>query len=776
MNVKIIFGIVVLFTIFTFTANAAAPVSGKILEESTGHSLEYANILLLSLPDSSFVTGATSSEDGQFRFDNVSSGKYLLKISYIGLENQLLPVDVSTKPVDLGDIVLKESNTLREVVVTSKIPPFQSGINGGIVANVSTTLLSTVGTATDVLQRMPGILANNNQITVFGKGAPLMYINNRKVQDLSELERLESSEISTVELITNPGAKYDAEGRAVLLIKTKTRVNGFSIQATERIRIGKYLGDNENISIAYTKEPLNLFATYYHNYTKQEADENHRFLLKNTNDLWQHDVFIPNYRYSRSTQQASAGLDYSLNDKHAIGGQYQFDTQKNENINTISSLTHLNNVKYDESHVQSFLKATPNRHLMNAFYSGKLNDKFSLRVDFDYLKNHEYREQRSDETATLESRTVNTFSQTDYDLYAGKWTNSYQSNAGLIEFGGEYNYIAGNGFTHNPEGYTDNNEFTNKEQKAAGFVGYSHRLNDINVSVGLRYEFTSEQFTDSTGTIIINQRYSDWYPNLSVSKKIKNMDLSLALNKRTQRPRFSELNGNTLYVNRFLFQKGNPYLKKANIYDLNLQATMNPFYLNIGYIYEQNPIVPFFQEQEKNKSAILSTYDNFPNYQELNATLNFNYKMRFWQPNYTAAISQPFFSANYDGQKVSYNRPYCFFVAYNDFTLPLSFVLSCNFRYSSKARQYYIEGEERKQFDLGLRKSFFNNALRANLTVYDIFNWTREQAHIQFNNLRWDTDKKFETRYATLSITWMFNNYKKKYRGGSAAQDDINRF
>ncbi|MDR3339957.1 MAG: carboxypeptidase-like regulatory domain-containing protein, partial [Candidatus Symbiothrix sp.] len=217
MYKKILLQIIVF--IFTYTvANAAVPVSGKIIEESTGNPLEYANIVLLSLPDSAFVSGTTSGEGGLFQFDKVNSGKYLLKVLYIGFENKLITVDVAANPVDLGDISLKESNVLSEVVITSKTPPFRSSINGGIIANVSTTLLSSVGTANDVLQRMPGIAMDNNKITVFGKGAPIVYINNRKVRDNQELERLESSEISTIELITNPGAKYDAEGRAVLLI------------------------------------------------------------------------------------------------------------------------------------------------------------------------------------------------------------------------------------------------------------------------------------------------------------------------------------------------------------------------------------------------------------------------------------------------------------------------------------------------------------------------------------------------------------------------------
>jgi hypothetical protein len=137
---KFIYVVVVFASTFVFTAKAAVPVSGKIIEESSNIPLEYANILLLSLPDSSFVAGSVSGENGFFRFDNVGNGKYLLKILYIGFENRFIPVDVTAAPIDLGDILLKESNILKEVIVTAKTPPFQLSAGGGIVANVSTTL------------------------------------------------------------------------------------------------------------------------------------------------------------------------------------------------------------------------------------------------------------------------------------------------------------------------------------------------------------------------------------------------------------------------------------------------------------------------------------------------------------------------------------------------------------------------------------------------------------------------------------------------------------
>ena len=773
---KVISAILLLST-FASTAQVALPVSGRVIENTTDTPLEYANILLLSLPDSAFVAGATSGRDGIFRFDRVDGGPYLLKVSYIGYETGFVPIDVSAGPVGPVDIRLEESTVLGEVVVTDKISMFRSGVNGSIVANVSATLLSTAGTANDVLQRMPGVVVENGKITVFGRGAPLVYINNRKVRDVSELQRLESSGISTVELITGPGAKYDAEGRAVLLIKTKSGIDGFSAQATERLRQGKYPGDNENISISHAGKKLNLFAAYFHYYNKQEATENHSAVLKKTNCVWKHRMLMPGYLFSNNAQQVSAGLDYSVNGRHAIGGQYQFYAGNDHDFTLINTTTHLNEALHETSQSQALTKDYDSQHLVNAFYSGDFGERLSLRFDFDFLKNYDDRNQHSDENVNAVRTSIAEISnRTDYDLYAGKLTGSWKSGIGLVAFGGEYNAIAGDGFVRS-NGVTDNTEFTNTEQKAAGFASYSYRIADINVSAGLRYEFTSEQYTeDRLRTVIIDRRHGDWYPNVSISRETGSADLSLALGKRTQRPGFSQLNGNVIYVNRFVFQRGDPYLNKTNIYDVNLQATRKPFYLYLGYSYSKNPVLPFFKEQGNDANAILSTYANFPRHREVNVTLNFNHKIAAWQPDWTAGVTKPSFSADYDGQTVVYDRVHYSFRAYNDFTLPAGITLSCNFRYRSAAQEGFYETESRQQMDMGFQKSFFNNTLRLNTMVYDVFNRVTQVNRIRIDNIYWDMYKKYETRYATLSITYMFNNYRKKYRGASAAQDDINRF
>jgi hypothetical protein len=221
-------------------------------------------------------------------------------------------------------------------------------------------------------------------------------------------------------------------------------------------------------------------------------------------------------------------------------------------------------------------------------------------------------------------------------MYAAKLINTWKSDVGEIEFGGEYNNIAGDGYVHS-SGYTDNSEFSNTEQKAAGFVSYSHKILSVNMVAGLRYEYTHERFTEG-------------------------------------------------------------------------------------------------------------------------------------------ADRKPFFKSMYDGQEITFDKPFGIFNLYNDLTLPMGFVLSCNFQYMTPPMQYYMEGGERKQLDLVLRKSLFDNTLRFNLSVYDVFDWRIEDGTLKYNNMYWVTDKKYETRYATLSITYLFNNYRKKYRGDNAAKDDMERF
>lgn len=750
----------------------ARDLSGKVIDELTGESIEYTNVFLLSAIDSSFVMGTITDEQGYFRLDNVAEDEHILKVSFVGYDTYF---DKITTVDNLGEIHMKSSSKmLNEIVITAKEVPFKTGNNGSIITNVSTTLLNSVGTANDVIQRIPGVAVNDGNISVFGKGSPIVYINSRRLNNNEELEKLESSEISTIELITNPGARYDASGRVVLIIKTKTKQSGFSTQLTKRLTQGTYLGNNANIDLSYSTRKLNLFALYYYMYGKTKTDENQDIRIA-SDDIWQHSIASP-YSLTNKTQQVSFGLDWVVDDLHTIGGQYQYNFQTSKNKSDMYGTSYKNNIFFDEFTSYSFIKEKPYRHLVNLFYKGTYNNHFSSQIDFNYLKNHGHRDQEIEETSSLENRLVNTFSQSDYELYAAELVNSYKSGTGLIDFGGEFNTINGSGFLLNKGGYTKNNVYTTAERKAAGFINYSNSIGDLKYSLGLRYEYTHEKATEDSLKVVNTNRVSHTlYPNLSLSKKFKEVQLSFNLSKRVRRPSFTHLSGNTVYVNRFILQTGNPYLKEVKIYDLNLQTSYKMIYLNIGYTYEKDPFT-FYNQQKDNTESILLTMSNYPKYQEINATLNFSHTIAFWQSNSTIKGRKPFFSVDFLGKKEDNNKADLSFRTYNDLVLPNGFTLSINFSYQSNYSYYLTNMKHYERIDLGLRKSLFNNSLKLNIEVRDIFDWVKERNIMKVNNISFDQNKKRETRYGMLTITYLFNNYKNKYRKASAAKDEINRF
>lgn len=194
---------------------SAQTVSGKLIDENS-QPLPYANVVLLSLPDSTFVTGTISGEDGSFTL-GATSGNQIVKISSIGYKTVYKP----TVPANLGIVQLvSDAQQLGEVVVKADLP--KTRVKGdAMVTTVAGSILENAGTGEDLLNKLPGVSADDGEVRVFGAGAPEIYINGRKVRDNSELNQLSSDNIKSVEVVNNPGSRYDATVNAVIRIKTK---------------------------------------------------------------------------------------------------------------------------------------------------------------------------------------------------------------------------------------------------------------------------------------------------------------------------------------------------------------------------------------------------------------------------------------------------------------------------------------------------------------------------------------------------------------------------
>ena len=184
--------------------------------------MPYCNVLLLTA-DSVFVNGCVTKEDGTFLMTGEAEAPYLLKVSYIGYATALQTVE----PTNLVQL-LPDTQTLKEVTVTANRPLIESQTNG-LKANVAGTSLARMGTANEMLTHLPFVTSKDGNLSVLGSGSPEIYINNRKVRDMGELDRLRAAEILSAEVITTPGPEYDADVAAVIRIRTlKQRGQGWS--------------------------------------------------------------------------------------------------------------------------------------------------------------------------------------------------------------------------------------------------------------------------------------------------------------------------------------------------------------------------------------------------------------------------------------------------------------------------------------------------------------------------------------------------------------------
>ena len=242
--------------------------------------IEFANVALHSLPDSIMITGTVSDEKGDFTLNGNSTDNAFLKVSFIGYETQIVPA------MKVQTIVMKaESFTLGEVVIKGDLPKIRLR-NDALVTTVQHSVLSKAGTANDVLKRLPSITGDDGEFSVFGKGQAKIYINNREMRDVSELDILNSADIKDVEIVNNPGARYDASVKAVIRINTVKRVgDGFSFD----VRSSYFQSQNtdlvEQFNANYRQNGWDIFGTFTYNRNASIQDSK---MIQNTyvDTLW----------------------------------------------------------------------------------------------------------------------------------------------------------------------------------------------------------------------------------------------------------------------------------------------------------------------------------------------------------------------------------------------------------------------------------------------------------------------------------------------------------
>lgn len=423
----------------------AQTVVGQVADEQ-GQPLPYANVALLTLPDSAFVAGSITDEQGHFMLkDVVPSG--LVRISSVGY----VTVYKETR-ADIGVIIMQpDAHMLQEVVVRSRLPVTR--ISGdALVTTVQGSVLAEAGSAGDVLARIPAVIRRDDAFEVFGKGAPLIYINGRKVRSMDELEQLNSSDIRQVEVVTNPGARYDASVKSVIRIRTvKRKGDGFGFDVRSTYSYAEKSQWHEQANLNYRHDDLDIFGslTYRRNVRLQDS---HISQETQADALWQQENTMNNESLSERVE-AVTGWNYAFGREHSLGMRYSLRAMpKDRVLSGITSRVWQDGAFYDNwtSHSRNEGDHRPT-HQLNVYYSGKAG-RLSIDWDADYYGGKSNtRNFTHEDSQEQESRDVNSANHINNRLFATKLALSHPLGGGTLAFGGEYSR------THRRDDYLNEN-------------------------------------------------------------------------------------------------------------------------------------------------------------------------------------------------------------------------------------------------------------------------------------------------------------------------------
>lgn len=753
----------------------AQTVTGRV-EDTTGQSLPYTNVVALSLPDSAFVAGVMTADDGAFHIDTKGTGR-LLRFSSLGYKTVYAPYDADLDTVRLEPV----SQMLGEVVVKSDLP--RTRLKGeGMVTSVSGTILEHAGTIEHLLDRIPNVSASQGKIEVFGRGTPEIYINGRKMRDNSELDRLSADNIKEVEVITNPGARYDASVTSVIRITTKKAVGeGFSLdnRLFGELNDYGYLVGSDNLNMNYRMGGLDIGTTL--RASKWASPDPKRIeqvtYLENT---WRQPSEIDQVMKEENLY-ARLAISYAFNENHSIGISTYYSRQPwnkpsgymESSLSKDGTLTEQLRSDYTTSIQATTLQG-------NAYYAGKIGQwTIDFNTDWMYTKSHSTmntRESYTEVGQATEHNDVTSINTPRSNLIASKLVVTAPLLGGQLSLGGEYSYsVRKSIYSVVPKGIIDDDRSRTEEGLATAFVEYARQLGPVNAQVGLRYEDVNfDYFEDETYVAEQSKTYGDFFPSVALSTQLGKVGLQLGYSADIRRPSYNQLRGNVNYDNRYTYEGGNPFLLPTKSHNVNLGVSYRWLSFSAGYSHIIDPIMQSGETYKDDPAVMLLRQVNGESYDKAFASLNLRPTIGIWHPSLMVGLQKQWFKLDVHGHN-PLDNPLATFRLDNTVETKwceVSLNMSC---LTSGADQNFYMRKPYFQADLSLYKSFLGDKLSLQLYASDLLKTGKRRLRQYFGSLREFTYDTPALQVINLTVRYKFNVGRSKYKGTGAGEGQKSR-
>ena len=529
---------------------ASTRYKGTVLDE-TGLPLPYANVALLSPRDSTLITGGVTNESGLFVIPCDQSG-VLARITYVGYR----PVYRHCKTPHLGTIKMQPDQYTLGSVTVKGAKQLVRPTDCGLLANVQGTVLEQFGSVSEMLSHLPLMMSNGE---VAGHGKPEIYINNKKVRNEEELNRLRADEILSAEIITSPGAEYGAEVTSVIRLKTIRKTGeGWSGNFSAAYRQGKEYYANGNAALNYrARNGMDFFARGFltSNNLVVNATANDQLQASSTWDFKKENTFLNRYNY----YFADLGWNWEISEKHSLGLTYtanNYITDATRSIETDEEVWRDSQFKEAETNKTVTSMKPWMEHSVNAYYVGEIG-KWKLDFSADYYGGHS---ESNMEGGTVGEKGVGSKTLTKNNLLAEKLVVTAPVPSGSLIFGEEVSGVdRKSDFTQS--GFSADNSVHQQTVTWSLFANYALQVKKFSLNGGLRWQNEHNDYeTNGRKDPEQSPDYHVLIPRLLLSYRTERWTHSLSYQCFRRNPTYSTLSTAINYRSKYEYQTGNPYL------------------------------------------------------------------------------------------------------------------------------------------------------------------------------------------------------------------------
>ncbi len=769
-------------------------IKGKLIDENQT-AVAFANLALHSQADSSLVKVETTDLDGLFEIRNISKGDYFLKVLFVGYDELNLSISVIDQDVDLAtQSILPTSVELQTATITAKramveVKPDRT------VFNVQGTINAAGDNGLELLRKAPGvILDNNDNINVLGRAGVLVYVDGKRLplsgDDLTNyLRNLTADQIDRIDIISNPGAKYEAEGNAGIIdIRLKKNENhGMNGSLSNTTTVGRRERYNNSFNGNYRNAIMNVYgmASYYHgthfeNFSFRDFQNGLDLQKKTDLDLLNKTI---SYRL---------GTDFYLGNNQTVGflingsdGTQDGVTTSRDVIARTGSMAGIDSILIAGNNFEGDQKS--NTFNIN-YVSSQENNSLNIDLDYGRYRNETYYEQpnayfNENETELLSRNDVENDTPVKIDIYTFKV--DYETNAlnGKLGIGTKLSRVNTNNtflFYNVPVStpvFNDrrSNIFDYDEKVYALYAQYNRTLNEKwALSAGLRSETTDAQgdltaFIPELEEDPVELDYTDLFPSFGLTYSlVQGNTWAFNIGRRINRPDYNVLNPFEWQISEISFSKGNPNLQPEIVNNVELGYTLKWRYnFKLSYSITTNQITRLIAPDDRDVRAGFINWDNLAEQRIVSFNISAPVTITNWWNAYVNinAIRQDNQADYGDGDIIDLQAFSYSLYQQQTFTLPKGYTVELSGWFSGPG----IWGgvflyNESWALNIGVQKKFFQDRLNVKLTANDIFYEAWWDGYSEFGGLRSEGMGLNDTQNVSLSLTYSFGNNKVKSR------------